>query len=114
MVRSRTREGSRLQDGADGLLRYWNRVCVPWRPRLRKTILEKGHKSLLSIHPGMTKMYKDLKDSFWWTGMKTDVVDFVAFCLVCQKAKIEHQRSGDTLEPLEIPQWKWDSRAMVL
>ena len=86
-------------------------MCVPWGPRLRKRILEEGHKSRLSIHPGMTKMYKDLKDSFWWTGMKTDVVDFVASCLVCQKAKIEHQRSGGTLEPLEIPQWKWDCRS---
>ena len=33
----------------------------------------------------------------------------MASCLVCQKAKIEHQRSGGTLEPLDIPQWKWDN-----
>jgi len=52
--------------------------------------MEEGHKSRLSIHPSMTKMYQDLKQSFWWNGMKTDVTDFVASCLVCQKAKIEH------------------------
>jgi len=45
-------------------------------------LLEEGHKSRLSIHPGMTKMYKDLKATFWWTGMKTDVVDYVASLLV--------------------------------
>jgi len=44
--------------------------------------------------------------------MKTDIADFVASCLVCQKAKIEHQRPGGTLESLDIPQWKWDSIAM--
>jgi len=44
--------------------------------------------------------------------MKIDVVDYVASCLVCQKAKIEHQRPGGTLEPLDIPQWKWDSISM--
>ena len=71
-----------------------------------------GHKSRLSIHLGMTKMYQDLKQSFWWNGMKTDVANFVASCLVCQKAKIEHQRPGGTLEPLDIPQWKWDSIVM--
>jgi len=35
--------------------------------------------------------------------MKIDVADYVASCLVCQKAKIE---------PLDIPQWKWDSISM--
>jgi len=44
--------------------------------------------------------------------MKTNVADYVASCLVCQKAKIEHQRSGGTLEPLDIPKWKWDNISM--
>ncbi|XP_027927794.1 uncharacterized protein LOC114184679 [Vigna unguiculata] len=57
-------------------------------------------------------MYKDLKATFWWKGMKTNVADYVASCLVCQKGKIEHQRPGGTLEPLDIPQWKWDIISM--
>jgi len=95
--------------GKDDILRFRERVCVPKSWVLRKKLLDEGHKSHLSIHPGMTKMYKDLKATFWWTGMKTCVADFVASCLVCQKAKIEHQRPRGTLEPLEIPQWKWDN-----
>jgi len=46
---------------SDGFLRFRDKVCVPGNWRLRKQILEEGHKSCLSIHPGMTKMYKDLK-----------------------------------------------------
>jgi len=98
--------------GRDGILRLKERVCVPNSRVLRKMLLDEGHKSRLSIHPGMTKMYKDLKVTFWWTGMKIDVADYVASFLVCQKAKIEHQRPGGTLEPLDIPQWKWDSISM--
>ena len=30
----------------------------------KKLILEEGHKSRLSLHPGMTKMYQDLKENF--------------------------------------------------
>jgi len=75
-------------------------------------LLEEGHKSYLSIHPCMTKMYRDLKATFWKTGMKIDVADYVASCLVCQKTKIEHQRLGGTLEPLDIPQWKWANISM--
>ena len=105
-------KGKDYRMGSDGILQFRDRVCVLGNWRLRKQILEEGHKSRLSIHPGMTNVYKDLKQSFWWNGMKTDVADFVASCLVCQKAKIEHQRPGGTLQPLDIPQWKWDSIAM--
>ena len=38
----------------------------------------------------MTKMYQDLKETFWWQGMKRDVAQFVSACLTCQKAKVEH------------------------
>jgi len=86
-----TEKGKDYRIGTDGILRFRDRICVPGEWRLRKQILEEGHKSRLSIHPGMTKMYHDLKQSFWWNGMKTDIADFVASCLVCQKAKIEHQ-----------------------
>jgi len=44
--------------------------------------------------------------------MKAYVANFVAQCLVCQKAKIEYQRPGGTLQPLDVPQWKWDSISM--
>ncbi|BAT88435.1 hypothetical protein VIGAN_05192500 [Vigna angularis var. angularis] len=49
--------------------------------------MEEGHKSHFSMHPSMTKMYQDLKKSFWWSGMKRDVAQFVASCLICQKGK---------------------------
>ncbi|XP_047180589.1 uncharacterized protein LOC124847196 [Vigna umbellata] len=52
------------------------------KDELKKMILEEGHKSRLSIHPDMTKMYKDLKESFWWSGMKQDVAKFVSSCLM--------------------------------
>ncbi|GKD83995.1 retrotransposon protein, putative, ty3-gypsy subclass [Tanacetum coccineum] len=64
--------------------------------------------SPFSIHPGSTKMYRDLKQNFWWNGMKHDVARFVAECLTCQQIKIEHQRESGLLQPLDIPTWKWD------
>jgi len=51
--------------GRDGILRFQERVCVPNSMVLRKMLLDEGHKSHFSIHPGMTKMYKDLKATFW-------------------------------------------------
>jgi len=98
--------------GVDGVLRFKNRVCIPENPKLKRIILEEGHKNRLSMHPGMSKMYHDLKESFWWSRMKHDVARFISSCLTCQKAKVEHKKPGGMLHQLEIPVWKWDNIAM--
>ena len=36
------------------------------------------------VHPGATKMYQDLKEVYWWEGLKRDVAEFISKCLVCQ------------------------------
>ena len=76
----------------EGILRIKGRVCVPRVDDLIHTILTKAHSSRYSIHPGATKMYRDLKQHFWWSRMKLDIVDFVAQCTNCQQVKYEHQR----------------------
>ncbi|KAK2397880.1 hypothetical protein QL285_059409 [Trifolium repens] len=98
--------------GSDNILRCQGRVCVPDVMDLRNTILGEAHKSKLSMHPGATKMYQDLRLDFWWSGMKKDVAEYVASCLTCQKAKIEHQRPAGMLQSLDIPEWKWVSISM--
>ena len=70
-----------------GFLYFKDRVCVPDDNDLRKVILEEAHSGYFAIHPGSTKMYQDLKMSFWWSGMKRDVSEFVTKCLVCQRVK---------------------------
>ena len=49
----------------NGVMRFGNRVCIPDIPELKRSILEEGHQSVLSIHPGATKMYQDLRKLFW-------------------------------------------------
>nr|GEZ84160.1 putative reverse transcriptase domain-containing protein [Tanacetum cinerariifolium] len=67
---------------------------------------QEAYSSLFFVHPGSTKMYHDLKQHFWWSGMKRDVAMFVSKCLICQQVKIEHQRASGLLQPLNIPVWK--------
>lgn len=102
--------GFRLDNG-DGL---WlgQRLCVPADEELKAEILREAHESSYSMHPGSTKMYRDLKQSFWWRNMKRDIAAFVSRCLVCQQVKIEHQRPAGTLQTLPIPQWKWEHITM--
>ena len=44
--------------------------------------------------------------------MKRDVTEYVSKCLMCQQVKAEHQVPTGLLNPLPIPQWKWDSITM--
>ena len=85
-------------------MRIKGRVCLPCVNDLIHTILIEAHSSRYSIHPGATKMYRDLKKHFWWSSMKRDIVDFVAQCPNCQQLKYEHQRPGGTLQRMPIPE----------
>ena len=91
---------------------FEDRIYVPNDPEVRKLILQEAHDSPYSIHPGNTKMYLDLKESFWWTGMKKDIAEYVAVCDVCQRVKAEHQKPAGLLQPLPIPEWKWEKLGM--
>ena len=92
----------------DGSLYYKYRVCVTNDNELKKAFLEEAHSGSFAMHLGSTKMYQDLKVSYWWSGMKRDVSEFVTKCMVCQKVKAEHQVPLGLLQPIRIPEWKWD------
>uniref|UniRef100_A0A2N9G313 RNA-directed DNA polymerase n=1 Tax=Fagus sylvatica TaxID=28930 RepID=A0A2N9G313_FAGSY len=79
---------------------------------LKEEILSEAHNTGYTVHPGGTKMYRDLKGTFWWNNMKREIAGYVARCLVCQQVKIEHQRPGGLLQPLPIPEWKWEHISM--
>ncbi|WVZ89245.1 hypothetical protein U9M48_035671 [Paspalum notatum var. saurae] len=95
-----------------GTLWYKNRICVPNVNSIRKLILSEAHDTAYSIHPGSTKMYYDLKERFWWYGMKRAVAEYVAICDTCQRVKAEHQRPAGLLQPLKVPEWKWKEITM--
>ena len=95
-----------------GMLRFGSRVCVPMNENIKKEIMDESHTTPYSVHPGSTKMYQDLKAMFWWPGMKNDIAEYVAKCLTCQQVKAEHQRPAGLLQPLKIPEWKWEDIAM--
>ena len=87
---------------SEGILRLGTRLCVPDVYELRKKIIEETHFSTYSIHPSSTKMYNDLKDTYWWNGMKRDIIEFVSKCLTYQQVKLEHQRPSGLLQQLPI------------
>lgn len=70
---------------------------------------KEAHQAPFSLHPGSIKMYRDLKDSYWWPDMKKEISEYV---LTCQNVKAEHQAPLRKLYPLEILKWKRDRITM--
>jgi len=95
------------------VLWFRDRLCVPNIPELNKELLKEAHDLTLVTHRGSIKMCQDLKRHYWWIGMKRDVVNYVARCLICQRVKNEHQNSGGLLQPQPIPVWKWKHITMI-
>lgn len=44
--------------------------------------------------------------------MKKEIAEWVSKCYTCQRVKAEHQRPSGLLQPLDIPEWKWEHLAM--
>ena len=66
-----------------GILYFQNRLCVLDDKELKKKLLFEAHNTTFTMHPGGNKMYKDLKQHYWWKGMTRDVSKYVSKCLTC-------------------------------
>jgi hypothetical protein len=79
---------------------------------LHRKIMDEVHCSRYSIHLGTNKMYQELKNNFWWTRMKREIAKYVSECDTCQRIKADHLRPTGNLQPLSIPDWKWENICM--
>nr|GEV48888.1 putative reverse transcriptase domain, ribonuclease H-like domain, aspartic peptidase domain protein [Tanacetum cinerariifolium] len=98
----------------DGGVYFFDRVWIPSVGGIRKLIMDEAHTSRYSVHPGANKMYYDLRDLYWWPGMKRDIVEYVSKCLTCSKIKPEHRKPSGLLPQPKIPEWKWEKIMMGL
>jgi hypothetical protein len=95
-----------------GTLWYKKHICVLEIKEIRELILHEAYDSAYSIHPGSTKMYHELKGRYWWYGMNRAIAEYGALCANCQRVKAERQRPAGLLQPLKIPEWKWEEISM--
>jgi hypothetical protein len=102
----RDNKTSNFSEDSQGTLWLGKHICVPNQKRIKELILREAHDSAYSIHPGSTKMYKDLKTQYWWYGMKRYIAEYVSLCDSYQRVKAEHHRPVGLLQPLKILEWK--------
>ncbi|GJR76720.1 putative reverse transcriptase domain-containing protein [Tanacetum coccineum] len=101
-----------IEQRSNGTLYYLDRIWVPLKDDVRTLIMDEAHKLRYFVHPGADKMYYDLRDRYWWSGIKKNIDVYVSKCLTCLKVKGEHQRQSSLLQQPKIPEWKWEGIAM--
>nr|GEV34048.1 putative reverse transcriptase domain-containing protein [Tanacetum cinerariifolium] len=101
-----------IKQRSNGTLYYLDQIRVPLKGDVRTMIMDEAHKSKYYVHSRADKMYYDLKDRYWWPGMKKDIAKYVSKCLTCIKVKAVHQRPSSLLQQPEIPVCKWEGIAM--
>jgi hypothetical protein len=97
-----------FHEDAEGTLWFKGRLVVPKREALKKKILDEAHRSRCFIHPESTKMYHHLRMQFLWTRMKRKIARYVSECDTYRKVKANYMKPRGMLQPLSIPEWKWD------
>jgi Integrase zinc binding domain len=77
------------------------RICVL---KSKKTeVLRKEHDIATTGHPRRRKMYKTLRQGFYWIGMKREIEKYAQTCEECQKDKTLKRRKAGLLQPLTVP-----------
>lgn len=65
----------------DGLIRFTDMIYVSNENELKKLILRKFHAKLYSGHPRYQKTLIVVKNLYYWSKLKKEVVEFLVRCL---------------------------------
>jgi hypothetical protein len=94
------------------LIYYKGRIFLVPGSALKAKILHACHNSPVAGHQGISKTYRQVRERFAWKGLKEDVMKHVKECTTCQENKDEHTHPAGLLQPLPIPEHKWESISM--
>jgi hypothetical protein len=96
----------------DDIIYYKDRIYLVPESTLKDKILRAVHDTPLAGHPGYLKTYRQVRERFSWKGLKEDVLRYVRECMTCQQNKSELTHPAGLLQPLSIPEQKWESISM--
>ena len=94
------------------LLFFKGRLVLPSTSSLIPTLLQEYHSTSVGGHSGFIRTYKRLARTFFWSGMRKAIMQFVKECEVCQRHKYQALAPAGLLQPLPIPQLIWEEVSM--
>jgi len=96
----------------DDIIYYKDKIYLVQGSQLKQKIIQATHDSPLAGHQGFFKTYRQIRERFTWKNIKEDVLNHVRECNIYQHNKVEHTYLAGLLQPLPIPNHKWESISM--
>lgn len=98
----------------DDLLLKDSRIYVPNYQSLKVKLLQEAHDSPIAGHVGSVKTIELVSRDYYWPNMHREIQEYVATCRKCQTNKPSHQHPMGLLQPLDIPENRWEQVSMDL
>src|SRR5712675_719792 len=80
------------------------RLVIPPSEALKREILQLLHDTPTTGHPGRDETFTQVSQAYWWPGMRTWIMDYVAGCTVCQQNKNVTHRKCTPLYRIPTPE----------
>jgi hypothetical protein len=112
----------KLQDGLscknlkieDRMLKNGDKIYVPDVRTLKTKLLHEAHDVIIGGHVGVAKTIELVSRDYYWPNMHREIQEYVATCRQCQMNKPGHEHPAGLLQPLPIPQQRWEQVSMDL
>jgi hypothetical protein len=96
----------------NGVIYKGTQIYIPKDKTIQTQLLAEAHDIPVGGHVGVTKTTELLTRLYYWPGMHADVKQYVRSCLPCQANKPSPQLPMGLLQPLPVPERRWDSVSM--
>ena len=87
-------------------------VYVPNNKEMEWLIVREFHVKPYSSHSGYHKTLTTIIKSYYWKILKNELVDFMVRYIGYHQVKVECRHLEILLQPIPIPEWKWDLISM--
>jgi hypothetical protein len=98
--------------GLDGILLCKDKIFVPNVQDPKHMIFHEMDNVPYAGHPDYQKTMAGIKRHYFWPDMKKEIIEYIDRCMECQKVKAENRHLVGLLQPLTIPEWKWEMVTM--
>ncbi|MCW2743449.1 MAG: uncharacterized protein JWR45_3871 [Blastococcus sp.] len=98
----------------NGLLYKNDRLYIPNDKDIRTKLLHEAHDNSISGHVGVAKTVELLSRNYYWPTLHSDVRSYVLSCSACQANKPTNTLPSGLLQPIPIPERRWDVVTMDL
>ena len=103
-------QGSTSEYGViqEQMLTFTGNIYIPNRVDLKEVIMNEYHRSNYAGHPGYQKMLMPVTKFYFWPDMRRNIIEYLNKCFECQHVKVEHRHLARLLQPIHVPEWKWE------